>query len=132
MTETELIARWPALLGRASFAPIGPGWVPLLARACERIQAETDRGDAPQAEITVVKEKWASLRIYLRNGTDAQHQATKDAEIESEVTCEVCGATGSHRADGWHRTRCDAHTWTRNDGSSALELRAHRERKGLA
>ena len=90
------------------------GWYPLLV--------DTDRKLAaldPAYEIHQVKEKYGGLRYYHQFVTaGADHQAgdliEDEAEAKSLTICELCGAPGSLRDDGyWLWTRCDEHDPTR-------------------
>ena len=69
----------------------GPGWVPLLiefARAAERL-------DVCDVQITQIKEKWNTLRIYhLAGGPDQDelNDLALDIEERSAFLCEVCGS----------------------------------------
>lgn len=55
-----------------------------------------------------VKEKFGGLRVYTTFATDEMDDLIREAEKESEVTCELCGDPGVLRLDGgWYMTRCD-------------------------
>jgi hypothetical protein len=55
-----------------------------------------------------VKEKYGTLRFYMTHETDEIGKAIREAEFESAVTCEHCGAPGKTHGNGWIRTLCDA------------------------
>lgn len=54
-----------------------------------------------------VKEKFGTLRFYMDYGTEEMWALAEQAEKESEITCEDCGAYGILRSGGWIRTLCD-------------------------
>lgn len=104
----------------------GDGWYGLIRRLAAKIEpwcAAT--GD----HAVQVKEKYATLRFYMAEGTELGfrleprgsltiapaasskevQRAIDDAEEESARTCETCGAPGSLRDHGeWLSTRCDS------------------------
>lgn len=65
--------------------------------------------------IVQIKEKFGGLRFYVDGGTTEHHNYISFAEALSNRTCEVCGAPGEHRNDGWVKTLCDAHHKERED-----------------
>ena len=62
-----------------------------------------------QVTIAQVKEKFGTLRFYYDGGDEYISGLVSLAESMSGVTCEECGAPGSHRDGGWIRTLCDTH-----------------------
>jgi hypothetical protein len=54
-----------------------------------------------------VKEKFGTLRFYMDHGCEEIWQHISQAERESAVTCEDCGAYGEIREGGWIRTLCN-------------------------
>lgn len=68
----------------------GPGWVPLLiefALAAENL-------DVHDVQISQIKEKWHTLRIYFTAGgldQDVLDDIALDIEARSAAICEVCG-----------------------------------------
>ncbi|MBE0548147.1 MAG: hypothetical protein IH627_10945 [Rubrivivax sp.] len=58
---------------------------------------------------TQVKEKFGTLRFYLRNASEEQFHYVHMAEVMSSRVCEICGAPGTRRDTGWMRTLCDLH-----------------------
>lgn len=78
----------------------GDGWEPLIRRLSEVVE--------PLGVVaTQVKEKFGTLRFYIRGGSDEAYKAIRAAEGESARTCEECGADGALRTAGWYRTLCD-------------------------
>ena len=71
-------------------ANIGRGWKPLLERVF------TIAEDNPEIKVLQVKEKWASLRIYLRKVDDGSELARvlKEVKAGSHSMCEACGKFG--------------------------------------
>ena len=59
--------------------------------------------------ITQVKEKFGGLRFYVSDATDEVHNYIEFAESMSFRVCEMCGAPGEPRSDGWTKTLCDRH-----------------------
>jgi hypothetical protein len=107
-----ILDRIPEGWGR--WVSCGRGWYPLLI--------ETDRKLAaldPAYEVHQVKEKYGGLRYYHQLvSAGADHEAAfrigQEAKSLSLTICELCGAPGSVRDDGfWIWTRCDEHdpTW---------------------
>ncbi len=90
---------------------VGDGWFDLINRLCARLQALSDECGAPQAVAVQVKEKFGTLRFYVRPSNDEQMAAIAAAERESKDICETCGTAGRLVvANGCWMTRCDAHT----------------------
>jgi hypothetical protein len=77
---------------------VGKGWGGILERLYKCIPKTT--------VVTCVKEKFGSLRFYIAGGSDKTHDLIMEAEIESETTCELCGAPGYIYTEGWHVCRC--------------------------
>jgi hypothetical protein len=82
---------------------VGDGWVPILDRlAHDLVEMGWDR------DLHQTKEKFGTLRFYIGAETEEMSDRIRVAEEESARTCEVCGAPGSLRTIGWHKTLCDA------------------------
>jgi len=84
--------------------PVGQGWMPIVLKLNEEIMAIQ-----PDYEIAQIKEKFGTLRFYIGAGTDETHKLIDEAEAKTAHTCEVCGAPGEARHDGWVKTLCDEH-----------------------
>jgi hypothetical protein len=86
------------------------GWAALIRRLSERLepliaaQSEDERACASQ-----VKEKFGTLSFYMYGATDEMAELVREAELESEVTCEICGEPGVLRGQYWLFTACDKH-----------------------
>ncbi len=93
------------------------GWEPLIRRACEKLEplidayirsANSRDNNFPCA--SQIKEKYGTLRFYMSSETDEMALICSKAELESEKTCEKCGAKGKIRGRGWYYTACEEHT----------------------
>ena len=84
---------------------VGPGWCSILDKYIPQL-LKLD----PDAEL-YIKEKFGLLRLDARSETinwTAFTEMKHAAELESETTCECCGAPGRLRInDGWQETLCD-------------------------
>lgn len=67
--------------------------------------------------IVQVKEKFGGLRFYVHNATDEVHNYIDFAESMSFRVCEMCGAPGEPRSDGWTKTLCERHHRERHEES---------------
>ena len=84
------------------------GWKGLVTQLIQDVVAV-----CPEIEIVQIKEKFGGLRFYYQtpDGTpqevrEAIWPLTQKAETESYSICEVCGAPGEPRQDGWVQTLC--------------------------
>lgn len=60
--------------------------------------------------IVQIKEKYASLRFYVRNSNTRINAFIQFAEKMSRCTCEKCGAPGElDDGAGWMKTHCKKH-----------------------
>ena len=86
-----------------AWSGVGVGWLPILDKLFGRLRA------AGVTSLGQVKEKFGTLRVYV--GAVDTHAvidaAIREAEAESAVTCETCGAPGKLRVGGWLTTSCD-------------------------
>lgn len=100
----RLHARFPTILRTAWGIECGPGWADLITAACE-ILSETET----PPEVSDVKEKYGTLRLYMI-GYEDLHYDIEDAALElSACICDRCGAPGELRPRGWMATLCDSH-----------------------
>ncbi|MFD4998712.1 hypothetical protein [Streptomyces buecherae] len=80
----------------ARLRAVGPGWHRLLADLHEQLHAQH-----PGYQVDDLKEKFGALRIKVIGVPDTarpQVQAlVADAEVQSAVTCEFCGAPARRR-----------------------------------
>jgi hypothetical protein len=98
------------------------GWYPLLDDLCRtlnRIIGFMPEAERPMYAAVQVKEKFGTLRFYLRGHAhdSAAEQWIRRAEQASATVCDVCGKDGTMRGgkdgDMWLRVRCDEHEDTR-------------------
>ncbi len=92
---------------------VGDGWEPIIRRLSEKLEATIakmpeDAQDFCKADQ--VKEKFGTLRFYMSAESDEMSKWIREAEQESAVTCETCGAPGTLTRKGWHKTACKEHT----------------------
>jgi hypothetical protein len=93
----------------------GPGWSRLLKRLFNDLgQILRPKGD--RITIRQLKEKFGTLRVYWRGSVNTETDARIDdaillAAFRSEVTCDVCGAPGQMRRNGfgYYHVACDTH-----------------------
>jgi hypothetical protein len=99
--------------GAQGYPECNEGWRDLLERACARIENALDNGDT--VEITEIKEKYGTLRIYWSGRLPSEAEAKVDevvdlAKARSACTCEICGAEGRlYSRGGWLATACREH-----------------------
>jgi hypothetical protein len=61
-------------------------------------------------EVTEIKEKWGTLRVYLSQYPQGTKEIIERYEKLSETTCEHCGSDRNAKLrihKGWYLTRCD-------------------------
>lgn len=90
----------------------GDGWEPLIRRLSEKLEAHiADTFDESRECLSAsqVKEKFGTLRFYMCSTNDDIEKLIGEAEDESSVTCETCGAPGIRRGTAWLYTSCDEH-----------------------
>ncbi len=98
----------------------GDGWFDLLDQLCtklEKLILQQPKEERPRYAAVQIKEKYGLLRFYTNEPpTPRMAEHIRQAEHESEATCDVCGAPGdlrSNKEDGspdyWVRTRCKEH-----------------------
>jgi len=83
--------------------PVGDGWQKIVNKCLKEI-AKVDS----TIEITTIKEKFGTLRIYCMPFPDTIDDFIEKAEQESAKTCEACGKKGKLREGGWILTLCDS------------------------
>jgi hypothetical protein len=92
----------------------GDGWYNIIDQLCANIQSHIDweesRGIAiSQVVAEQVKEKFGTLRFYVRGGDEYIDALINMAESMSGVTCEACGKPGTTGGKGWISTMCEEH-----------------------
>ena len=91
----------------------GDGWFQIIWDLSEALEKEIlalPEDQRGQCKAIQVKEKYATLRYYMTSGTDKMYALINEAELKSEITCEVCGNPGKIRGRSWVYTACDEHT----------------------
>lgn len=94
---------------------VGPGWHGLINQALSSVVEALQDAGIPLYDFYVdgIKEKYGGLRISLGamdvSMYDIVMPIIEAAEDLSQTTCEICGAEGSLRNEGWLVTRCDKH-----------------------
>lgn len=86
----------------------GDGWYAILDDLCSKIQEVCDR-KGYQVVASQVKEKFGTLRFYTIESCDEVDALIRDAERDTEITCEVCGKPGELETKGWWSVRCEEH-----------------------
>ncbi len=83
---------------------VGEGWVNVILEplAQDLVALGWDR------KLDQVKEKFGTLRFYIGAGSEEIHDRIRQAEKQSCVTCEECGAPGETNGRGWLVTLCTA------------------------
>lgn len=107
-SKHDLRESFPDLLRHAYDVSPPPGWVPLVHRLLQRVDAALSREDREEFRVSQIKEKFGGLRVY-HNGRDDIETMVDAADEEAQRTCEVCGAPGRKRTGGWIAVRCDEH-----------------------
>ncbi len=90
----------------------GNGWHHLLDELCTQLQRDTEERGAPQIIATQVKEKFGTLRFYVREASERQMGMIHLASALSARLCDQCGAPGQLTGHRRPVTRCDAHAET--------------------
>lgn len=93
----------------------GDGWFAIIYKLSADIEALAKAtGLDPLSnrwpEVIQVKEKYGTLRYYLRDTLDAElmHNLVGAAYKQSSRTCEDCGQPGTLSMEGWWNVRCAA------------------------
>jgi len=89
---------------------IAPQWLQDSATD-EKQAARLEKIARLKAELPIasqVKEKYGTLRFYVRRSTEQHAAIIREVEAMSSIVCETCGmTTGTKRyTDGWYRTLC--------------------------
>lgn len=89
----------------------GDGWFQILYELSAKIVARAsahgiDQNDDRYPAVAHVKEKFGILRFYT-SGHSEYKDLIEEAVAKSSVTCEVCGQTGTLRAQNWIKVSCD-------------------------
>ena len=86
----------------------GKGWNDIID-ALEHSMLEID----PDYKVDQIKEKYGGLRYYFTPSDNKYNKQLDElvsiAELQCEVTCEICGKPGILRTGRWFSTRCEEH-----------------------
>lgn len=90
------------------------GWFGIVERYFDGVAALLEQHPGAKFRVSQIKEKLGGIRIYSDESTvlcEPVEALVREAEIEADRTCEVCGAAGVLRVIGfgYYSTRCDAH-----------------------
>ena len=119
--EVQIRARWPGWFGRhrdssKSLMGVGfqhgDGWYGLLVKTLERIEPHVTAFNVElanigeQFEVMAVKQEFGELQIIALPATTGIILDFMDARYESVTICELCGAPGELRTEGYTQTLC--------------------------
>jgi hypothetical protein len=80
------------------------GWFKLIWELCEGLEKIIDKSFI----VEQVKEKFGTLRFYVSYVNDDINSLIEKAELQSSITCEICGNPGELKIKrGWYRTVCE-------------------------
>jgi uncharacterized protein (DUF433 family) len=80
---------------------VGSGWDSLIDEVYDRLPIN--------AQVTTVKEKMGSLRIYVKNADELFYDYLQDIQHRSATMCEICGEPGTLRDRSRRITFCHVH-----------------------
>lgn len=111
--EERLYTEFPILYQKKVGFSFGDGWFDIIYRLSEGIEKEIMKMTPEEMEETYVrqaKEKFGTLRFYMNNSTYEIENLIREAEKETEITCETCGSKegtlGTNGNSNWKRTQC--------------------------
>jgi hypothetical protein len=87
----------------------GLGWIDLIKPVIDYIDIYNKHAETEddKIEVTQIKEKYGTLRIYVSHGTKKLFELIDTAEEESALTCERCGSKKNiGRTVGYIETIC--------------------------
>jgi hypothetical protein len=88
----------------------GAGWIPVVVDFATVADKHTD------FVLLTASEKWGLLDLDYHVDASAAAAVSaleQEAIDESSTTCELCGANGHLRTEGWRKTLCDRHALDR-------------------
>lgn len=103
------------------------GWTPILAQACEEIDAIL--GEHKQGfHFSQIKEKYGGARYYF-DAVSVNSEKLKriqilldKAELATETACMLCGSPATiEKYGGWFMCLCDAHADERRNQITARQ-----------
>ena len=86
----------------------GVGWWPLIDECINDLEKESEK-EGLDTQILQIKEKYATLRIYLSSESDEISNIVERYEILSSHVCELCGGfwtAKERKSHGWYKTLC--------------------------
>lgn len=92
----------------------GDGWYDIIDRAAAKLEPlikkwVVEYGNPYFPRATQVKEKFGTLRIYMKYSNEQMDAIVAGAERQSARTCERCGAPGKLYGASWLYTACKQH-----------------------
>ena len=117
--ENKLYEKFPTIFAEKDLPPsqtcmtrgleCGDGWYAIVNCVCIKIQHMVNMKKAPQVVFIQVKEKNGYLAIHYRGGNDKVRVLIEFADLLSQSTCEICGATKNVliRDCGCLQSRCE-------------------------
>ena len=96
---------------------VGDGWRPLVVELLDKIQKIVDNNpEYSELRVLQIKEKYASLRVYLNYYFEEIEKLIDEYEEKSTHICEVCGEVGeAYDINHWYIVLCDKHYRERLD-----------------
>jgi len=111
--EERLYNEFPILYQKRVGFSFEDGWFDIIYKVSEGIEKEIMKMTPEEMEETYVrqaKEKFGTLRFYMNNSTYEIENLIREAEKETEITCEDCGnkegTLGTNGNSNWKRTIC--------------------------
>ncbi|KQQ72460.1 hypothetical protein ASF70_13110 [Rhizobium sp. Leaf321] len=107
-----LRSRWPRMIIEGAEFSLGPGWVPLLNRAAQRLDTYPSGWCAL---LRGAKEKFGCLVLHISYDRDERGSRSEVERLREEIRltslsiCEACGRPGRLRMAGYAKTVCDRH-----------------------
>jgi hypothetical protein len=91
----------------------GDGWYGIVDKMLEQLVPLCDEfkiyNDGHDPYICQLKEKFATLRVYMSLSNSDMDRVIRDAEDASARTCEACGKPGEVTGNRWYSTLCEEH-----------------------
>lgn len=109
----KLFGAFPRLFRSQKEPECFDGWFQLIYGLSAEIEKEAARAGLDSEswpEVAQIKEKFGTLRYYVRNTTHEIQALIVRAEQKSAVTCGKCGRPGRLNTDGYMSVKCPACT----------------------
>ena len=88
----NLIKKYPAIFKNCKTIATGDGWYWLLDKLCNQLTADESICKYPQVEAIQVKEKFGTLRFYVKQANPHAYGIILFVEGLSAYICEECGS----------------------------------------